>query len=214
MEEKNRREIIHLLYQGSKNTEEIKEILDLSPQMITRHCKILAQIGIIAKSRGKNSDDREVFEYHLCLVKLRELLYEIPEIILHESSPDERRKKLKEIIDLPEEEETKLISIEFMEKISQNGKMDICVPSHSVQFIVECPEYIEGYRKMKSRGIKIRVITEITAENVKFCINMIENNMIDEIRHLTGVTCGIAVSENQYMTAFLSAQLIKIIILI
>ena len=57
---------------------------------------------------------------------------------------------------------------------------------------------------MKNREVKIRVITEITKENMKFCINLVENKMIDEIRHLTRVKCGMAVSENQYMTAFLS----------
>lgn len=62
---------------------------------------------------------------------------------------------------------------------------------------------------MKERGVTIRVITEITENNVEFCIRMIKDGTVDEIRHLKGVCCGIAVSENQYMAAFLNNEYIN-----
>jgi hypothetical protein len=52
---------------------------------------------------------------------------------------------------------------------------------------------------IKQRGAYIRAITEITQDNLNYC--KILKGMVDELRHLKGIKGGIAVSEDQYMTA-------------
>lgn len=91
-------------------------------------------------------------------------------------------------------------SINFMRKITDNGKMDICFPSESAEIVSTDYIYTEGYKKMKERGITIRLITEIK-DNIDFLMKIIEQRMVDEIRILKKVVCGIAVSEKQCMNA-------------
>lgn len=89
-----------------------------------------------------------------------------------------------------------------MESIEDNGRMDICMPGRSVQFVVKLDLYKEGYKKMNERGITIRVITEITEDNYEYIYQMIQQKIVDEIRILKKVYCGIAVSKKQYIAAF------------
>lgn len=104
---------------------------------------------------------------------------------------------------LLEEKETMDKSKEFMKRVPDGGWMDICFPAESAKFVV-LPPYPDGYKGMKERGIRIRVITEFTTDNTEFCLKMIKERMVDEIRHLKNIKCGFAVSKNQYMAAFLA----------
>ena len=60
---------------------------------------------------------------------------------------------------------------------------------------------------MTERGITIRVITESNKDNFESLSKMIQDGMVDEIRVLNKVSCGIAVSENQYMAALSNKNL-------
>ena len=100
------------------------------------------------------------------------------------------------------------ISKKFMNTIASNGKMDICFPAESAKFIVTSPIYVQGYQEMKKRGILIRVITEVTKDNFEFLNKMMQNKMVDEVRILKKISCGMALSENQYMSAFLNKEFI------
>lgn len=65
--------------------------------------------------------------------------------------------------------------------------------------IIEFPDiYKNNYIEARRRGAKIRFITEITKENMRYCKELIK--IVDEFRHLEGFKGGIAVSESEYMT--------------
>jgi hypothetical protein len=75
--------------------------------------------------------------------------------------------------------------------------MDICFPAKSAEFAATDPIYTKGYEKMKQRGITIRVVTEITKDNFNYLNQMTQNRLVDEIRYIKKVNCGIAVSVNK-----------------
>ena len=53
-------------------------------------------------------------------------------------------------------------------------------------------------KSVKRRGARIRLITEITRDNIHYCKKLIK--IVDELRHLDDLIGGIAVSETEYMT--------------
>ncbi|MEJ7642181.1 MAG: HAMP domain-containing sensor histidine kinase [Candidatus Nitrosocosmicus sp.] len=76
-------------------------------------------------------------------------------------------------------------------------RMDIFFDKNAPSIVVGIDEYREGYIGIRTRGGKIRVFTEITKDNMKYCKDLM--NLVDELRHLDGVRGGIAVSEAEYM---------------
>jgi two-component system, OmpR family, sensor histidine kinase VicK len=76
-------------------------------------------------------------------------------------------------------------------------KMDICFDNRAPSIVIDVDEYSNGYRNIKRRGGKIRLLTEITSENINYCKKLM--NLVDELRHLDGIKGGIAVSETEFM---------------
>jgi two-component system sensor histidine kinase VicK len=64
--------------------------------------------------------------------------------------------------------------------------------------IIEFDVYKNNYADVLKRGGKIRIITEITKENLHYCLEL--RKIVTEIRHLEGLIGGIAVSEPEYMS--------------
>jgi hypothetical protein len=54
----------------------------------------------------------------------------------------------------------------------------------------------QGYVDAKERGVRIRYVTEVTADNVKHCKELSE---FVELRHLAGVRGSFAVSEREFV---------------
>ena len=80
-----------------------------------------------------------------------------------------------------------------------NEKMDLFGEKNGPSIIIEFPDiYKNNYIAAKKRGVKIRFITEITKENIHYCKKIL--NIVTEMRHLEGLTGGIAVTEKEYMT--------------
>jgi signal transduction histidine kinase len=75
--------------------------------------------------------------------------------------------------------------------------MDLCYGKEAPSIVIEVDAYRNGYRQLRERGGKIRVITEITKENIAYCKKLEE--IVDELRHRDGVKGGMAVSEGEYM---------------
>jgi signal transduction histidine kinase len=84
--------------------------------------------------------------------------------------------------------------VEFMANVTQ--RMDLSYDSRAPSIVIEVAAYRDGYAGVRSRGGKIRVITDITKENLHYCKKLME--MVD-LRHLAEVKGGIAVSESEYM---------------
>jgi two-component system, OmpR family, sensor histidine kinase VicK len=76
-------------------------------------------------------------------------------------------------------------------------KMDIWFDNRAPSIVIDVDEYSNGYRDIKRRGGKIRLLTEITSENINCCKRLM--NLVDELRHLDGIKGGLAVSETEFM---------------
>jgi two-component system, OmpR family, sensor histidine kinase VicK len=83
----------------------------------------------------------------------------------------------------------------FMSNIKK--KMDICFDNTAPSIVINIDEYSNGYRDIKRRGGKIRLLTEITSENINYCKQLM--NLVDDLRHVDGIKGGIAVSETEFM---------------
>ncbi|MFL6481723.1 MAG: hypothetical protein ACJ70R_02215 [Nitrososphaera sp.] len=83
----------------------------------------------------------------------------------------------------------------FMSNVKK--KMDIYFDNRAPSIVINVDEYLNGYRDIKRRDGKIRLLTEITSENIEYCKQLM--NMVDELRHLDGIKGGLAVSESEFM---------------
>jgi two-component system, OmpR family, sensor histidine kinase VicK len=105
----------------------------------------------------------------------------------------------------PREEKTELLygveaavgrGVQFMKNVKIG--MDLFGEKNGPSIIMEFDVYKNNYVDVLKRGGKIRFITEITKENLHYCLEL--RKIVTEIRHLEGLVGGIAVSESEYMT--------------
>jgi two-component system sensor histidine kinase VicK len=54
-----------------------------------------------------------------------------------------------------------------------------------------------AFIEAKNRGVRLRYLTEITAENISFCKELME--IADELRHLDGIKGNFMISESEYL---------------
>jgi two-component system sensor histidine kinase VicK len=64
--------------------------------------------------------------------------------------------------------------------------------------ILEIKELKKAFHDARERYVKLRYITEITAENVSFCKELL-TTIVDELRHLDGIKGNFYVSETEYI---------------
>jgi hypothetical protein len=209
--DENRRRIIEYLKSKREGEEEntinsIQEYINFTYKSNLSYKTVYEHCGILTKSRlvfmVKVIIDLKPTNIYFIGENQKKRIDKIDEI-LKPSDKELEKKEIKSIINLLKEDEIMMTSTRFMKNIPDGGWMDICFPSESVMFVTGLSSYSEGYREMKEKGIRIRVITEFTSDNIEFCLKMVRENMVDEIRHLKHIRCGFAVSENQYMAAFL-----------
>ncbi len=86
--------------------------------------------------------------------------------------------------------------VQFMQNVKKG--MDLFGDKNGPSIIVEFDVYKDNYINVKRRGGRIRLITEITKDNIHYCKELMK--IVDELRHLDGLVGGIAVSELEYMT--------------
>jgi two-component system sensor histidine kinase VicK len=65
---------------------------------------------------------------------------------------------------------------------------------------IEVEEYRKLLFELKKRGIKLRYITDITKDNVKYCKQLI-SEFAYEIRHMDGIKANFSVSETEYLAS-------------
>ncbi|MDQ3848220.1 MAG: hypothetical protein M3261_04600 [Thermoproteota archaeon] len=83
----------------------------------------------------------------------------------------------------------------FMSNVKK--KMDIYFDNRAPSIVINVDDYLNGYRDIKRRNGKIRLLTEITSENIEYCKQLMK--VVDELRHLDGIKGGLAVSELEFM---------------
>jgi two-component system, OmpR family, sensor histidine kinase VicK len=81
---------------------------------------------------------------------------------------------------------------------NSRNKIDACVDHTRPSLIAEIRELKKAFRDAKRRGVKLRYITEITAENVSFCKELL-TSVVNELRHLDGIKGNFYVSEKEYI---------------
>jgi signal transduction histidine kinase len=92
--------------------------------------------------------------------------------------------------------------VEFMQ--STLTGMDLCYDKNGPSIVTRVDVYREGYIAVKNRGCKIRIITEITKDNISDCKELAK--LVDELRHVDGVKGGLAVNDSQYMATVATLQ--------
>ncbi len=83
----------------------------------------------------------------------------------------------------------------FMSNVKE--KMDIFFDHRAPSIVVGVEEYKNGYIEIRSRGGKIRALTEITKDNLVYCKELIK--LVNELRNLDGIRGGMAVNGLEYM---------------
>jgi two-component system sensor histidine kinase VicK len=87
--------------------------------------------------------------------------------------------------------------LQFLSKA--NGRIDSCADYKGPSVVIEVQEYKKLLFDLKTRGIKLRYITEITKENVHYCKELIKLEY--DIRHLDGIKANFSVSETEYVAS-------------
>src|SRR5215212_5738653 len=75
-------------------------------------------------------------------------------------------------------------------------KLDGCASSAATPIVMTI--FRDAYKSMKSRGIKIRSVTDITKDNLKHCKDLMQ---YAEVRHISHLIGNFAVSETEYIAA-------------
>ena len=78
------------------------------------------------------------------------------------------------------------------------NRIDACTDYTRPSLIAEIGELKKAFREAKRRGVKYRYVTEITAENVSFCKELL-SSLVNELRHLDGIKGNFYVSEKEYI---------------
>ena len=75
-------------------------------------------------------------------------------------------------------------------------KIDSCMNFTRPQLAVELELIKKAFIDAKSRGLRIRYLTEITPANVSFCKELM--SIVDELRHLDGIKGNFMISQSEY----------------
>jgi two-component system sensor histidine kinase VicK len=86
--------------------------------------------------------------------------------------------------------------VQFMKNVKI--RMDLYGEKNGPSIIMEFDVYKNNYVDVIRRGGKIRLITEVTPENLHYCKEL--RKIVSEMRHLRGLVGGIAISESEYMS--------------
>jgi two-component system sensor histidine kinase VicK len=76
--------------------------------------------------------------------------------------------------------------------------IEVCIDPASVFVVVSFPPYLQGYLDARGRGVAIKIVTEITTENVDYCKQIMK---FAELRHIAGIKGNFGVTETEYITS-------------
>jgi two-component system, OmpR family, sensor histidine kinase VicK len=91
--------------------------------------------------------------------------------------------------------------------LSQANKIDSCGDRTAPSLSLEIKDYKRLLSNLKKRGIKVRYITDITKDNIKYCKELMV--FFDEIRHIDGIKANFSVSEKEYLASATSLQKVQ-----
>jgi two-component system sensor histidine kinase VicK len=88
--------------------------------------------------------------------------------------------------------------------LSKANRIDSCGDDKAAPAIIEINAYKKLLFEIKSRGIKVRYITDITKYNVHYCKELMK--FVDDTRHLDGIKSNFSVSEAEYLDSITAVQ--------
>jgi two-component system sensor histidine kinase VicK len=91
--------------------------------------------------------------------------------------------------------------------LSEANKIDSCGDHTAPSLSLEIKDYKRLLSNLKKRGIKVRYITDITKDNIKYCKELM--TFFDEIRHIDGIKANFSVSEKEYLASATSLQKVQ-----
>jgi len=76
-------------------------------------------------------------------------------------------------------------------------RIDACIDSSRPSIALEIGQYMNAFLNAKSRGVKLRYVTEVTEDNVSYCKELIK--IVYELRHIEGIKGNFFISETEYI---------------
>ena len=77
------------------------------------------------------------------------------------------------------------------------SRIDACVDYTRPSLIVEMEQLRKAFLDARSRGVRLRYVTEITEDNIGYCKELIK--IVDDLRHIDGVKGNFYLSETEYI---------------
>jgi signal transduction histidine kinase len=76
-------------------------------------------------------------------------------------------------------------------------KIDACIDNTRPLLAIEIKELRKSFIDAKTRGVRLRYVTEVTKDNINYCKELIK--IIDELRHIDGIRGNFYMSETEYI---------------
>ncbi|MGA9170969.1 MAG: HAMP domain-containing sensor histidine kinase, partial [Nitrososphaeraceae archaeon] len=76
--------------------------------------------------------------------------------------------------------------------------IDACVDNTRPALVIENEQLRKSFMDAKNAGIRSRCITEVTAENIPYCKELLQ--IVNELRHLNGIKGNFYLSESEYLS--------------
>ena len=91
---------------------------------------------------------------------------------------------------------TAIMEVAYQILAKCRNNYDVYCDKNGPAFMIAVPPYREVYAKLRSNGVRIRLITEITADNLECCKKVIDKLTAD-VKHLAGVKGNFAISDEK-----------------
>ncbi|MBV9176844.1 MAG: HAMP domain-containing histidine kinase [Nitrososphaeraceae archaeon] len=102
----------------------------------------------------------------------------------------------------------KVINTELQFFSNSNKKIDTCMNYTRPSLTITLEPIKKAFLDAKSRGVKLRYITEITPDNIPYCKDL--KTIVDELRHLDGIKGNFMISELEYLVPIVSFEKLKV----
>ena len=93
--------------------------------------------------------------------------------------------------------EENVVNTDLQFTFNANSRIDACVDYTRPSLAIGIEQIKKAFVDAKSRGVKLRYLTEITSENISFCKELI--SMVDEISTCRGNQRNFMISETEYL---------------
>ena len=89
-------------------------------------------------------------------------------------------------------------TIPIIDKFAMNCRRDLnlCIDKNGPSVIINVPEITKLYVIFKSTSVQMRIVTDITSDNMGYCKQIVKKNGV-ELRHISGIKGNFAISDDR-----------------